>query len=124
VANRLGFLWKMKRLSQRQIRSSAALVCLAVQSRAFSTVVDTGRLAMRVWLLLNRAGFGVQPMTLSPLRRFIQSQRAPFDVSFSLKKKELPLWMFRTGISPRLPDASRTLRREVDEVLTIESSRP
>ena len=38
--------------------------------------------------------------------------------AFGFSSTEVPVWMFRTGLSPAVPDAARTPRRRLDEILT------
>ena len=123
-----------RRIVERQIRSSAALILVTVADARRETVVDAGRTALRAWLRLTAAGFGVQPLSLSSLNAYLASvtdliapSAAPFfregravlQRAFGLGSSELPIWMFRTGLSPKLPDGMRTLRRAVDDVLEV-----
>lgn len=123
------------------VRPLAACGMKAMQERTIerrltgtghATVVDAGRAAMRAWLRLTTAGFGVQPLSLSSLYAFLASatgliepDAAPFfrnggeilRRTFGMDAGERPIWMFRAGVSPAMPESMRTLRRPVGEVL-------
>ena len=136
--NRVGLYRATPVLARLQIASSAALSCVTVRSRRPEDVVAAGRLAYRAWLRLNRAGHGVQPLTLASmlaytsavaelpawvapdLRALLRGGRGVLARAFGMGDEELPVWMFRTGISGPLPERLRTLRLPVDRVLTIE----
>lgn len=128
---------------ERQLRSSAGLVCVTITMPSTSAaakphaVIDAGRSAMRAWLRLTLAGFGVQPMSLSSLNAYLASATdliepaaAPFfrdggailGRAFGFGADELPIWMFRTGRSTPLPERMRTLRLPMEDVLDVASA--
>jgi molybdopterin/thiamine biosynthesis adenylyltransferase/nitroreductase len=137
LLNRPAFLFHIRRMTKKQIRSSAGLGCLTVRSMDPKALVEAGRLGFRVWLWLNRSGYGFHPMTIGSLsiynyragtlqagasNEFVQLFASGYAVlrrAFGFSSAETPVWMFRTGLSPALPDAARTPRRRLDEILTI-----
>lgn len=129
---RCGSAALQRRLVDRQIRSSAGLVSITTTDTSRASVVDVGRSAMRAWLRLTLAGFGVQPLSLSSLNAYLASVTDEIEPSaawffrdgrwilsraFSVEAGELPIWMFRAGTSPALPEAMRTMRLRVEDVL-------
>ena len=137
LLNRPAFLFYVRRMTKNQIRSSAALGCLTVRTMDPKSLVDAGRLGFRVWLWLNRSGYGFHPMTIGSLSiynyragtlqmgasnefvRLFASGLAVLRRAFGFSSSEVPVWMFRTGLSPALPEAARTPRRRLEEILTI-----
>jgi nitroreductase len=132
------FLRQIRRLSQRQVTSSAALLCVTVTSTDPEQLVEAGRLGFRAWLRLNQNGYGVQPMTIAScsvynsvtgalppdaLPEFVKLFRNGLSVlrrAFGFDEPDIPVWMFRTGLSPVLPQAARTRRLDLAQILTIE----
>lgn len=129
-----------RRLLARQLRGTTACVLVSASAPAgtgtasFTEIAGAGRLAMRAWLELNRAGFGVQPLSLASLCVYnraagVLPSDAPSEVgalldrgpailqaAFGLPAGALPLWMFRTGRSAPLPPRHRAHRLPVDAV--------
>lgn len=114
-----------------QVASSAALGGLTVREPRPDNFVEAGRAFVRAWLRLNLAGYGVQVMA-SPALHALQSDLGilPHDVpessrrvfsrgreillrSFQAQQDDFPVWMFRTGRSPALPENMRTRRRSL-----------
>lgn len=136
LLNRPAFLHHIRRMTKKQIRSSAGLGCLTVRSMDPKALVEAGRLGFRVWLWLNRSGYGFHPMTIASLSiynyragtlqegasnefvRLFASGHGVLRRAFGFSSTEVPVWMFRTGLSPAVPDAARTPRRRLDEILT------
>lgn len=135
--NRIGFLPVLVRRTKAQLSSSACLYCLTVPSTDPLNLVTAGQLAMRVWLSLNQAGYGVHPYTLGSLSQFdlaagsasgmpdfwpklFSDGRNLFRESFALGNEEIPVWLFRTGRSPQLPPEGRTLRLPAENFLSFE----
>lgn len=124
-------------LLRRQLASSAGLFCVTARGDGPTDLVDVGRAAFLAWLHLSRAGYGVQPISLQSVFAHQASvgepppgmrpefaalfRRGPAILAraFDCAPGEMPLWLFRTGIS-RAPTAElRTLRRSVERVLTF-----
>lgn len=119
--------------------SSCGLFCVSVNQLKPTALVDAGRLMMRTWLRLNQIGFGVQPITLPSLyiynshfpelikslstdwSEFFSKGEKTFRSTFSLLPQEVPVWLIRTGLTSAVTDKSRTLRRELDELLVTEN---
>ncbi len=120
----------------KQLDSSAALGCIAIPNPGQSGLVATGRLAMRTWLALARAGMGFQPLSLPSLcvynsatgvlpRSLPAHLRAHFargpdtiGRAFAMPSGFIPVWMFRTGFAEPLDHAARSLRLPLEQVLT------
>lgn len=121
---------------RRQIASSGALVCVTLRAPGASSLVEAGRLDYHAWLLLDQAGWGVQPFTLPSLMAYnaavgglpastrpelaslFRRGRGVLTRAFDVPQDEVPVWMFRTGISTPLPGPQRALRLPLDRVLT------
>jgi len=132
VMNQLGFILNIRQLLRRQIASSAALYCITVSSDEPNELVLAGRTAMRAWLTLGQNGFGVQPLTLGSLSiydyftgsvpketppRFMESfaaGRSLYQKTFGLQASEVPVWLFRTGLSRGRSGV--TLRLDIDRI--------
>ncbi|MGM0576451.1 MAG: hypothetical protein ACQEXJ_12040 [Myxococcota bacterium] len=122
---------------RRQIRSAAGLGCIALRDTGPESLVDAGRLALRVWVRLNRAGYAFQPMSLPSLcvynertgvlpsdlpevvTRRLSRGHGVLTSAFGLPASAHPVWMFRTGRREPLPRSLRSLRRGVDDVLRV-----
>ena len=131
------FLKTVKSDTQKKLNSSAAIGCISVRAIEVPHVIEAGKLAMRAWLKLNRAGYGVQPYSALSLLSFYkkagvniegvpdtfwQSIHQGFGVMqrlFGLASSEIPLWLFRTGISSPMPDKVRTLRLKFIDIFSI-----
>jgi hypothetical protein len=140
-ANRMGFVELRQKLVSAELRSSAGVLAFTAKSREQKNLVDVGAAAQRAWLRLNAAGFGVQPLTLASLSVYdtvtgnmpaeiSPGSRAHFEKGETVLRRELGLetgelaiWMFRFGLSSPLPEAARTLRRDVDSILSWLPSR-
>lgn len=123
---------------EAQIRSSAALGCIAVEDTEPETMFNLGRLFLRAWVRLNIAGYGVQVMANPAIHAFqhvagilpedypVESKRTFAEgekilaEAFGLREGEIPAWMFRTGKSSPLPAEMRTLRRPLASVVRSE----
>lgn len=118
--------------TKSQLLSSAGIICVSVKlkdGKIFPRdLVDAGRLSLRTWLKLTEFGFGAQPLSFSTLpliyRRtgndddFFKSQsllivegEEVLRRHFSIAPDRLPVWMYRTGMSPDLPPEMRTFRK-------------
>jgi len=137
IMNKLGFLAASRHTVRKQLHSSSALFCLTLRDPQPSGLFTVGRAGMRLWLLLNSAAFGVQPLTLGSLSvydvltgalpgdtrpRFVELFKGGREIlsrSFGLGEHDIPVWLFRTGPSDR-PDQNRlTLRLETATLLTF-----
>lgn len=107
----------------------AGIGCITVTSETMENLAESGRLALRIWLLLNLRGYSFQPMC--NLGESVYSQRVgkpylPGHMShllangyetlqriFSFSDNELPLFFFRTGLPMcEYPENARALRRK------------
>ncbi|MDD5033378.1 MAG: hypothetical protein PHE55_01355 [Methylococcaceae bacterium] len=107
----------------------AALGCITTASDRSDDLVAAGRLALRIWLLLNLRGYSFQAMTnvtciAYPQRlgrweepaSIIPELGEAYSVlqnMFGFSDQELPIFCFRTGrpIGP-FPEKARSLRRD------------
>ncbi|MEP7123663.1 MAG: hypothetical protein ABJE95_22235 [Byssovorax sp.] len=131
-----GGLSVLPRLRLRsQLASSAGVYAVTAPSTSPLDLVRVGRLAFRCWLRLNRAGYGVQPISVQSvfahsfaegqppkgtLPEFIELFRGGPDIlarAFGASEGERVIWMFRTGISPAPPPQLRTRRLPVARLL-------
>jgi hypothetical protein len=128
IAEKFGLLTVARLWVERQLRSSAALVALTVRSSSREALVEAGRLGFSMWIRMNRAGYGVHPMTIQALPVYhaataelrpgtpadlvalFRDGRSILERAFGYASSELPVWMFRTGRSPLPPPAQRTRR--------------
>lgn len=123
-----------RRTIARKIKSSAGLVSIAVDGTEPAGLIEAGRLVIRTWLRLTASGFAVQPLTFSSLfiqffrlrdagklnplseigalEPLVEKGRAVIDKDFKIPSEMIPVWMFRAGRSPALPQELRALRRE------------
>ena len=81
VVNRLGFLRKVERVLRHQVRSAAALCCFTVTVSDHAVLPEVGRAALRTWLHLCAAGYGLQPFTAGSLGLFDLAAGAAGDVA-------------------------------------------
>jgi hypothetical protein len=134
--NRMGFLAERQRLVREELKSSAGVLVFSAPGREVARLPEVGRLALRTWLQLNAGGYGVQPLTLASLTVYDAAQglltpevtpefRTHFEKGEAILRRELglgpterPIWMLRFGLSSPLPPGARTLRREIDSVLS------
>jgi hypothetical protein len=122
---------------KRLLQSSSGLVCFSTFGDGLPALLSVGRLAMRLWLRLNQAGYGVQPLTISSLLMYNakrgmldpETQRlfgARYPAGEVLLKRDCaipqgaePVWLWRTGISDPLPVSWMTPRRDVESILEV-----
>lgn len=122
-----------KRNLEAQIRSSAALGCFTIRDTRPESMLQVGRAFVRAWVRLNMAGYGVQVMANPSLhvlqtvaevipedypeasKRVFAEGRDILVRAFGCWEGEIPAWMFRTGVSPALPEEMRTLRRTIED---------
>ena len=127
-------LWRHRLAAQ--LASSAGLFCVTAPSTSPLDFVRAGRLALRTWLRLNRAGYGVQPFIVQSVfaHAFAEGNPAPGTLpefielfrrgpsllarAFGLDADEQAIWLFRTGRSPAMPSKLRTRRLPVEKLLT------
>ena len=136
VLNKTGFLWQIQRMLKRQVESSAALLCITVAAPGSENLVEAGRLGLRAWLRLNRCGYGVAPMSIASGSVYNATSGAlPPDArpefvllfrrglallrrTFRFSEEEIPVWMFRSGRSPTLPERARARRLPLEKIFT------
>jgi hypothetical protein len=133
---KLGFLRVVELWVRRQLASSAALFLITAREQTPARMVDAGRLGLAAWVRLNQAGCAVQPMTIQSLPVYHAATtglrpgtpaedadlflegRGVLERAFGHGPDELPVWMFRTGISPG-PLPLRTPRLPLPRVLSV-----
>jgi hypothetical protein len=140
LVNLLGYRSIAKKLVKKQVLSGAGTCCITVNESNVDNLVEAGRLGMRLWLRLNQARFGFHPMSLSALITHYQTLgvaeqihptlpelgkqgREALRRHFGYSQNEIPLWVFRTGLSAGFPKQHLTLRLETDELLTFRESK-
>jgi hypothetical protein len=125
-----GFLFDDSgRPSPANYDDGACLGCVTTASDSLEDLVAAGRLALRVWLLLNLRGYGVQAMTNLTCIAYPQrlgtwgepTDKIPelaecyavLQKMFGFTDTELPIFCFRTGlpVAP-YPKNARSLRRD------------
>lgn len=139
--NALFFLNNVESVVHKNIRSSGALFCIATKGTGVEALVEIGQLAQRLWLRLCEWGWSAQPYTISslscywksalgslgpfeklPIDTVLQSGRKVLSQAFSLSTEELPIWVFRVGLAFPRKSGNQTLRRPLQDVLTVASS--
>ena len=118
-----------------QLASAAGLYAVTAPSTSPLDLVSVGRRAFLIWLRLNRAGYGVQPISVQSVfaHSFAEGQPPPDTLpelievfrrgpeilarAFGAAAGEQVIWLFRTGISPAPPATLRTLRLPVERLL-------
>ncbi len=118
-----------------QLASAAGLYAVTAPSTSPLDLVNAGRRAFLIWLRLNRAGYGVHPISVQSVfaHAFAEGQPPPGTLpelvevfrggpailarAFGAGPGEQVIWMFRTGVSPAPPAALRTLRLPVERLL-------
>ncbi|HEY0135862.1 MAG TPA: hypothetical protein VGB85_17375 [Nannocystis sp.] len=134
--NRLGMLARVERTTRSLVTSAAGLGLISVRSMSRAALVAASRLHARASLHLHAAGYATQPFTPVSLyaseaeldvlpadwsaddrRRFAEGMPVLRE-AFGLGRDELPLWLFRVGVSPGPREVgSYTHRYELDRVL-------
>lgn len=130
----------VERYFRAALESAGTLICVTVRSTDKSALVAGGRIGFLIWLHLTQIGWGVQPMSLSclPIYQRAAGRRAPAghaqldEISsmgkdimarhFGYPANELPVWIFRTGLTTPQPFGAKALRRKVEDILELEST--
>ena len=123
-----------------QLASAAGLYAVTAPSTSPLDLVNVGRRAFLIWLRLNRAGYGVQPISVQSvfahsfaegrppegtLPELVEVFRRGPEIlarAFGAAAGEQVIWLFRTGISPAPPLKLRTLRLPVERLLRWKDS--
>ncbi len=137
MTHQVGFLANIKMLAKKNIKSSAALGLITVTDTSTPALIDSGRVLLRCWLQLNGSGFGfgmlsaasipvfdlhcehLTPHASKEFEAFFKQGKHDLKKWFQTAKNELPLMVFRTGLSGPQEKKARTLRRDIDDVLKI-----
>jgi len=115
-------------LTPKSFSDGAGIGCVTTVSGQTADLVAAGRLALRVWLLLNLRGFSFQPMTNltsivypqwlghwrlpANLAPAVANAYAVLQQTFGYSRRETPIFTFRTGLPPApYPANARTRRR-------------
>lgn len=132
-----GFGHRIRADAKKALMSSAGLICFTTNALDSESFCRAGRMAFRAWLMLNSAGYGVQPlsyssMSIADLRldpsspSFTQKERqhflegeSVFRQEFNLEAQAVPVWMFRIGRSDRVQHKCQSKRRPVGKVLEV-----
>jgi len=134
LSNKIGGLKIARQVLKKQILSSARLIGLGVKTSAPNSIVEAGRIALRIWVRLNADGFGVQSLSALPLFTFaastgslpelnpgyaelFESAVPTFRRVMGWSDQITPLWLFRTGITTPLAPRMRCPRLRPDEVV-------
>ncbi|MCB0415595.1 MAG: hypothetical protein KDD50_14755, partial [Bdellovibrionales bacterium] len=138
----LGFKFKINFLTKKAFRNHSFIYCIQVKNNKEggvdrTSLLDSGRLSYRLWLILQAEDYGVQPYSIASLTAFdVVSGHAPPGTSqqakmkltqgMSLLKKTFqtqegfsPLWMFRSGKFLYGSQAPQTLRVDVHSRLKV-----
>lgn len=114
--------------SPSSYEDGAGIGCVTTRSASVEDLVASGRLVIRVWLLLNLRGYGFQPLTNVPaiiypqrlgtfklpnqLNHLVANGYETLQQVFGFSEPELPIFCFRTGRAMGdYPAVARTLRR-------------
>jgi hypothetical protein len=121
---------------ETQLASSAGVYAITAPSTSPLDLIQVGRLALRAWLRLNRAGYGVHPLSIASVfaHSFAEDQPAPRTLpafvelfrrgpailarAFEVDPGEQVIWLFRTGLSPAPPPQLRTRRLPLEKIFT------
>ena len=115
-------------LSPSSYDDGAGIGCITTRSASVEDLVASGRLVIRLWLLLNLRGYGFQPLTNLPaiiypqrlgtfklpnhLNYLVANGYETLQQLFGFSEPELPIFCFRTGRAKgEYPAIARTLRR-------------
>ncbi len=115
-------------LSPSSYDDGAGIGCITTASNQPDDLVASGRLALRVWLLFNLRGYGLQPLTnlsstIYPLQQgrlnmpdhlthLVANGYETLQQIFGFSNQELPIFCFRVGIaSGKYPENAKSLRR-------------
>jgi hypothetical protein len=108
--------------------NGAGLGCITVPSAAREDSVEAGRLALRIWLLINLRGYGFQAMTNvtalvypthvgnyelpSPYKELMADGYEILQRTFGFSDQEVPVFCFRTGRPiGKQAESAKSLRR-------------
>ncbi|MBF0280710.1 MAG: hypothetical protein HQM13_23150 [SAR324 cluster bacterium] len=115
-------------LSPLSYDDGAGIGCITTMSASEEDLVASGRLTLRIWLLLNMNGYGFQPLsnlssTIYPLQtgrlnlpkhlaHLVENGYEILQRVFGFSKQETPIFCFRTGVAKgEYPENARSLRR-------------
>jgi hypothetical protein len=115
-------------LSPLNYDDGAGIGCITTVSASAEDLIASGRLSLRIWLLLNLNGYGFQPLTNLPaliyplhlgnldipnhLTALVENGYETLQQIFGFPEPELPIFCFRTGLAMgEYPVNARTLRR-------------
>ncbi len=105
----------------------ACLGCVTTSSGSREDLIAAGRLVLKIWLLLNYRGYGLQPLTNlvsityprqlgtfelpDSVRDLVVGDYEILQRSYGFVNGELPVFCFRTGLAAsKYPANARTLR--------------
>lgn len=119
-------------LSPSRYDDGAGIGCITVSSDKPEDLIATGRLVLRIWLLLNQNNYAFQPITNLPstiyplhlgkfalpteLSHLLANGQQRLQRVFHYPDQEIPIFCFRVGLATgAYPTRARTLRK-VDAV--------
>ena len=133
----IGFKKSVNLTTRKALQSNAGVYAIAIADSSPDSVTEAGRLAYRLWLMLNAENFAVQPLSLGSLTAFdvmtgfppphtspemiahYHSGYKELKAYFGFSESQLPVWMFRTG-KPRTPGlAPMTPRVKIQDRLKV-----
>jgi len=134
LMNKAGFLAQSRKVTRKQILSSAGILAWVTHHPSAAALYAVGRLSFRAWLRLVKMGYAAQPMTLTslslydmatgaldpkePAESLLKQSLPAIQEAFSMGPNQLPVWMLRTGLSEGLPPETRCLRLPVESILS------
>jgi hypothetical protein len=136
MLNKLGFLFIARKTLQKNLESSAGIVCITTTGLSNASLIDAGSKTQRAWLNLNSMGYGVQPVSIGAFLIYAKKIGLPpitqhpamnerieqglkgFQETFNLQPNEVPVWMLRTGRSSRISDAAKTARLPLKKIFS------
>ncbi len=118
-----------------QLKSSTALAAVSVKTVNLESLVQSGRLMMKQWLLLTQMGYAIHPYTLGSLNIFnlknhtladvlqkkhlslLQKGDSLFKKVLGLSDSESVVFFFRLGLAEELPESCRSKKQNPDYFL-------
>lgn len=123
--------------SKDTYQNTKYFISFSIKEETPEAIVNAGRAMYRSWLMLNRHGFGVQPLTSSAQLPFVlrakdrllgclnKSFFKHFRNGHRIMKEEFdikdatPIWMLRTGKAEPIAESNKTLRLKTEQILKI-----
>ncbi len=134
----MGMYNQVSLAAQKLVKSHTTFICFTVKSNE-NHLIESGRLALRSWLLLAKHGVSAQPMSSGAMLLYKQivypkdnfstkamtthfnNGRLILQSSFGFSESERPIWLLRVGLSDPLNNNMKTYRRSVDQIFEVEA---